>query len=91
MKMLEGQHFSAVELSAKSPSQTLNHRELSISRVAQGMDPKFHCSVVDQRKRATQREINDLRETLWWKICPEIARKSGRLMSCKLQIISHLT
>jgi hypothetical protein len=42
-------------------------------------------------KKAIQREITARRTILWWRICAEIARKSGVFASLKLLIINHLT
>ena len=56
-----------------------------------GQVQKFHCSLVDQRKGCFKVRLATRREILWWKICAELARKSGRLSTSKLLILNKLT
>lgn len=55
------------------------------------VDQKFHCSLVDQRKGRLKGRLTTRRGILWWNICAEIARKSGRFLISKLLIINKLT
>src|ERR1035437_1577900 len=78
----------------KARSTLLNNSDASLTTgpgVAHGLDQKFHCSLVDQRKGQLKGRLTTRRDILWWKICAKLARKSGTFKTYKLLIINNLT